>query len=47
MRLNTDPHKVGELDKDGGISGSETGPMDNLRSLHGWQRPMSSSVPRI
>ena len=41
MRLNIDPHKLGELDKDGCISWSETGPMDNLRSSHGCQRSMS------
>ena len=41
MRLNIDPHKLGELDKDCCISWSETGPMDNLRSSHGCQRSMS------
>jgi len=41
MRLNIDPHKPGELDRDGCISWSETGPMDNLRSSHGCQRSMS------
>ena len=41
MRLNIDPHKLGELDKDGCISWSETRSMDNLRSSHGCQRSMS------